>query len=244
MNPSVEKAVGLIDANLIKFIDEGYAQALKEEIPSPLTFYGIKQRKLKEIATEFVRINRHRLDEQFTLQLVDKLWTSLVREHRITGIYILGMFPNMIEKLSWNVLERWIMYLVDSEGCDILGIEVVGKNVVAHPQRHFRLEELADAEDPWHRRLAIISTLPFLRQSEPDPTFCYSIAKILLGDKEANVRKATGRALKEAIRVDAMRGREFVMDNINKINITLFKEILPVFPPKEQKVLSKAYQRA
>jgi 3-methyladenine DNA glycosylase AlkD len=58
------------------------------------------------------------------------------------------------------------------------------------------LEELADSERVWDRRIAVVSTLTLIRRGDLAPTF--ALAERLLDDRHHMVHKATGWMLREA----------------------------------------------
>ena len=70
------------------------------------------------------------------------------------------------------------------------------------------LYKLAQSDNVWERRTAIVSTAYFLRQGEVEDTF--EIAKILIDDEHELTQKAIGSWLREAGKVDETRLRRFL----------------------------------
>ncbi len=70
------------------------------------------------------------------------------------------------------------------------------------------LYKLAKSEAPMERRTAIVSTYYFIRKNDIDDTF--SIAEILVSDKDKYVQKAVGSWIREAGKRDEARLKAFL----------------------------------
>ncbi len=74
-----------------------------------------------------------------------------------------------------------------------------------------RLKELIFSDNLWKRRVAIVSTLGFIREGHLDTTFDYS--KLLLKDPHDLIHKAVGWMLRETGKRDKERLKEFLRKN-------------------------------
>lgn len=74
-----------------------------------------------------------------------------------------------------------------------------------------RLKELIFSNNLWKRRVAIVSTLGFIRKGHLDTTFDYS--KLLLEDSHDLIHKAVGWMLRETGKRDKERLKEFLRKN-------------------------------
>ncbi len=70
------------------------------------------------------------------------------------------------------------------------------------------LYQLAQSEDVWERRTAIVSTYFFIRQNDLDDTF--AIAEILVNDAHDLINKAVGSWIREAGKRDEARLLQFL----------------------------------
>jgi 3-methyladenine DNA glycosylase AlkD len=70
------------------------------------------------------------------------------------------------------------------------------------------LYELARSENLWQRRIAMFSTMHFVRKGDLDDTF--KIAAILVNDKHDLIHKVTGGMLREAGKRDRNRLQRFL----------------------------------
>lgn len=70
------------------------------------------------------------------------------------------------------------------------------------------LYELAQSDNVWERRTAIVSTYFFIRQGDLDDTF--AIAEILINDEHELINKAVGSWIREAGKKDEARLKSFL----------------------------------
>jgi 3-methyladenine DNA glycosylase AlkD len=80
----------------------------------------------------------------------------------------------------------------------------------------------------WSKRIAIISTLAFLKQGNNQPT--YNIAKILLADPHDLIHKAVGWMLREAGKNDIGELEGFLKQNYEKVPRTCLRYAIEKFP--------------
>lgn len=131
---------------------------------------------------------------------VTTLLDSDIHEHRLTGLFLLR---SGFEKATTDTeREAWVRCyldavfagrvnnwdLVDSSAEYILGASLVG-------QDHSYLFELAEEEDLWRRRVAILATFAFIRQG--DGHTLLALAPRLLDDHRDLIQKAIGWMLRE-----------------------------------------------
>jgi 3-methyladenine DNA glycosylase AlkD len=113
--------------------------------------------------------------------------------------------------------------LVDSSAHLIVG---------AHLRERDRapLLALAKSESLWERRIAIISTLDFIRYDDLKDTF--RIAEILLGDRHDLIHKASGWMLREAGKRDQPALEKFLRKHARTMPRTMLRYAIERFPPE------------
>jgi 3-methyladenine DNA glycosylase AlkD len=95
------------------------------------------------------------------------------------------------------------------------------------------LMELAESENMWERRIAIVATWYFIRQN--DFIWTYKIAKLLLNDKQDLIHKAFGWMLREAGERDQLLLSNFLELYASKIPRTMLRYAIEKFPENERK---------
>ena len=172
-----------------------------------------------------------RLFRDLDLSHVRKLMHSPIHEARIVALLILvHQFQKLPEKRKLifdfyldnrSRVNNWD--LVDCSASYIVGAYLYGRN-------RKLLQQLARSDSLWDRRIAIISTLYFIRNNDLDDTF--RISEMLLRDREDLIHKAVGWMLREAGKKDMDRLQAFLKQNYTKIPRTTLRYAIERFPDK------------
>jgi len=116
--------------------------------------------------------------------------------------------------------------LVDVSAPSIIGDFFFNKNKK-------KLMKMLSSDNLWARRIAIISTLGFIRQNEVETTFLF--AEKILNDEHDLIHKATGWMLREAGKKNKKRLVSFLEKNANKMPRTMLRYSIEKFTDKERK---------
>ncbi len=115
---------------------------------------------------------------------------------------------------------------------DLSAHHIVGKWLIDRSRKP--LYELARSSMLWERRIAIVSTLAFIREGELNHTF--SLCRELLGDKEDLMHKACGWMLREAGKKDVMALRTFLDSCCYAMPRTMLRYAIEKFPPEVRRL--------
>jgi 3-methyladenine DNA glycosylase AlkD len=169
---------------------EFYPKYFKAEHSSSDKFLGVTIPKQRTIAKDYYA--RLTLDD--TIELLHGEW----HDERLTALFILVLLfqagdAATKEKIVKIYLAntKWVNNwdLVDSSAYSLLGVWLLDKDRAI-------LYQLTKSSSLWERRIAIITTMAFIRKGETEDTF--KIAQLLLIDKEDYIHKAVGWLLREA----------------------------------------------
>jgi 3-methyladenine DNA glycosylase AlkD len=167
-------------------------------------FAGVKVGPLRGIAKD------HR---ELPLDELELLLESPVHEHRTVALVIL------VERAATaDLAERrklYDFYLTQAHAgrvnnwdlVDISCRELVGSYLLAR-RSWASLKVMAHSRIIWERRIAIVSTWPFIRDGQLKPTF--AVASLLIDDEEDLIHKATGWMLREAGKQDQAALEEYL----------------------------------
>ena len=116
--------------------------------------------------------------------------------------------------------------LVDSSAYHIVGAYLASRD------RHV-LDHLAESDDLWERRIAIIATYHFIRNDQFDDTL--RLAEALLHDAEDLIHKAVGWMLREVGNRDRAVERAFLKTHCRTMPRTMLRYAIEKFPERERK---------
>lgn len=219
------KSVTLTQNQAKKFFKTGVGEYSAHDC-----FMGITLPTLRKIAKKY---------EDVEYNIIHELLSSRFNEERLLALLILVLryktaseqeqkriylfyLENLDKVNNWN--------LVDSSAHLIVGAHLWNRD-------HQILDKLALSSSLWHRRVAIVSTWYFIKNSHTESTF--HIAKIVLSDKEDLIHKATGWMLREAGKVNANSLIDFLEAYKNKMPRTILRYAIEKFDQSQKAYFMK-----
>jgi 3-methyladenine DNA glycosylase AlkD len=152
-------------------------------------FLGLTVPEMRKLARKY-----RSLTDEDALELLDSPW----HEERLVALILLVGSYERGDQVRRDGIHRAYLAnarhinnwdLVDSSAAQIVGQHLRATDLAL-------LEKLARSKNLWERRIAIVSTLAFIRQDEFRPTL--KISTMLLGDEHDLIHKAVGWMLREA----------------------------------------------
>jgi len=188
-------------------------------------FLGIRVPVLRKLAKQY---------SELSLIEIHKLLKSIYHEERLCALFLL------VQKFEISKHEKSVIYrfylnntkyinswdLVDCSAYKIVGVYLDDKNKSP-------LYKLAKSKDLWERRIAIISTLHFIKNNQFDDTL--EISKKLLNDREELIHKAVGWMLREVGKQDPKVERAFLLNCYKKMPRMMLRYAIEKFPEPERK---------
>jgi 3-methyladenine DNA glycosylase AlkD len=172
-----------------------------------------------------------------TLSLRDlaHLLASPIHEHRFAALEILvAQYEAGSEAQREKIFDFFLRHSARVNNWDLVDTSapyIVGEHLRTRPRDV--LYKLAESALVWERRIAIVSTLTFIRHGETEDTF--RIAETLLPDKHDLIRKASGWALREAGKVSRPALLSFIERHYGRISRTTLRYAIEHFPPEQRK---------
>jgi 3-methyladenine DNA glycosylase AlkD len=176
-----------------------------------------------------------RVFERLPLAEIRKLLASSWHEERLLALLVLVRRYGRADARERARIFRFYLAhtnrvnnwdLVDASAPAIVGAHLVqGRRAV--------LKRLAHSRNLWHRRIAIVSTLAFIRREETAPTF--ELARLLLGDSQDLIHKAAGWMLREAGKRDRRALRDFLVRHAPRMPRTMLRYAIERFPERERR---------
>lgn len=190
-------------------------------------FIGVKVPRVREVAKRYA---------QLSIQEIETLLDHPIHEVRLCAVIIMTMQARRADDVQAEQLFSLYLRRTDRvNNWDIVDVscrDIVGGYLQKHPKQLEVLHKLAVSKNIWERRIAIVSTWQFIRLGQLDPTF--TIAGLLLQDKQDLMHKAVGWMLREAGKRDADRLRLFLVTHIHDIPRTTLRYAIERFDPEER----------
>jgi len=172
--------------------------------------------------------------KDLSLSEIAELLHSQWHEERQIALFMLVLqFNKADESYQKEIFDLFLSntkYINNWDLVDCNSPRIVGQYIYNHQQLVPILDKLADSKLLWDKRIAIISTLYFIVQSDPTPTL--KIVEKLLTDKHDLIQKANGWMLRElGKRVDEKLLIDFLAQHYDNIPRTTLRYAIEKFNP-------------
>ena len=181
-----------------------------------------------------IRIIAKKYFEEISLAEVQELIKSKYHEFRMCGLVILTYkyetFPNQQEEIYRLYLKN-TKYINNWDLVDVTTPKIVGAYLLNEDRSV--LYKLARSSHLWEKRIAILATYAFIRNSEFDD--CLAISKILLNDKHDLIHKAVGWMLREVGKKNQPVLEKFLQKHYKTMPRTMLRYAIEKFEEKKRK---------
>ena len=186
-------------------------------------FIGLRVPQTRQICRDFFDLS---------IDQIEVMLESPIHEHRLAGLIIMSnqakskKFPTNYKELLYELYLRRTDRINNWDLVDTSCRDVVGGYLMDKPRDI--LYQLAESNDLWERRIAIVSTWEFIRHGDLDDTF--RLSKVLKNDKQDLIHKASGWMLREAGKKDVNRLVEFLDENATTMPRTMLRYSIEKLP--------------
>ena len=186
-------------------------------------FLGVMIPGIRAVAKKYLDLD---------LKDVKDLLNSDIHEHRLTGLLILvGKYEKGDKEKIFNFYLDNSSRINNWDLVDVTAPRIVGNFLLDKPRDI--LHSLAESDNLWERRIAIISTFSFIKEN--DFKDALKIAKKLLQDKHGLMHKAVGWMLREVGKKDIKELESFLKKHYKNMPRTMLRYAIEKFPEEERK---------
>ncbi|HEX4069170.1 MAG TPA: DNA alkylation repair protein [Candidatus Babeliales bacterium] len=190
-------------------------------------FLGVAVPTLRKIAQQFAHIS---------LEEIQCLLTSKNNEERLLALFILILqYRKANDVVKYDIYcfyMRNLKHINNWNLVDASAREIVGSYLFHFVSSKNILITLAQSDNVWERRVAIIATRYFIGKLDFSLTF--TIAEILLSDKHDLIHKAVGWMLREVGKKDQALLRAFLDKHASKMPRTMLRYAIEKFSQHER----------
>ncbi len=173
--------------------------------------------------------------QDLSLQDIALLLKSPYHEHRSVALAVLVMqFKRADEEARRGIFEFYLAHTENINNWDLVDGSapyIVGPYLMDKARQI--LFELAKSPSLWERRIAIVSTLAFVRAGQLNEAF--AIAELLLEDKHDLIHKAVGWVLRETGKISRGQQLDFISRHYRRIPRTSLRYAIEHLEPAGRK---------
>ena len=189
-------------------------------------FLGLRVPALRRLVGEYKE-----LAEAHALEMLASSW----HEERLLALLLLVDRYSRGDSSQRDSIHRAYLahtrYINNWDLVDASAGEIIGSHL--DPGDIALLERLARSDDIWERRIAMISTLHFIKQNEFGPSL--KIARLLLHDSHDLIHKAVGWMLREVGKRDRKAEDTFLKKHYREMPRTMLRYAIERHPEKVRK---------
>ena len=184
-------------------------------------FLGVVVPDVRTVAKEF---------QGTSLSEVILLLKSTIHEERLLALLMLVSAytrgDDALKKKIFSLYLKNTKYINNWDLVDLSAPNIVGTHLLDKSRKP--LYSFAKSKDLWNRRIAILSTLAFIRRNDFDDTL--GISKVLLTDGHDLLHKAVGWMLREVGKRDTAAEEAFLRQHYKKMPRTMLRYAIERFP--------------
>ena len=206
----------MVRKKLRKIDNKNFIDDVKTYIKTTHDFFGIKVPELRVLAKILHR--EHSLKDFY--KVFNKLWRSGYNEETSLAIYTLQLYKDDFDKETWEFLKPRLKDIKSLDQVDSIASEIIGEIILKHPSLKKEIFLMSKSNNVWIRRMAIMSTLPLIRNG--DISLTMKISESYVKEKHDYIQKSTGRILREVGKYKPDTLRKFIKKYENQIPETMF----------------------
>jgi len=189
-------------------------------------FLGIRVPKIRATAKKFQNIS---------LQNIEVLLNSSWHEERLAGaILLVEIYKKAPKQTQAKIFTFYLNHAARMNNWDLVDVSaptIVGNFLLHRPRK--TLEKLAASKHLWERRIAIVSTLAFIREN--DFKDALRISELLLQDTHDLMHKACGWMLREVYKRSPDTLEAFLKTHAKQMPRTMLRYAIERMPEKQRK---------
>jgi 3-methyladenine DNA glycosylase AlkD len=179
--------------------------------------------------------------KEASLDDVQKLLKNKYHECRLTALLILvhkfEKANKKEQKRMYNFYLKNLRYINNWDLVDVTTPKIVGVYILENPEKKGTLLALAQSQNLWKRRVAILATFAFIKNERYDEAL--RIAKILVDDEHDLIHKSVGWMLREVGNRNRRVEEKFLKKHYKTMPRTMLRYAIEKFPERKRQYYMK-----
>jgi 3-methyladenine DNA glycosylase AlkD len=184
----VAAEVAALTAALVERRDPDYEAGMRRTVPSQQPAHATRAPEVRRVVADWRRAHRDVAIEDL-YALCDALWQTGWREERLVAISLARRSRTALAGFGWQRVQRWSADIDNWEHVDHLA-DVSGWLLWQNPAARGEVEALSLSDNPWQRRLALVTLIVAFRQDAAWRSELTTMAARLQQDRHPLVRRA------------------------------------------------------
>lgn len=188
-------------------------------------FLGVTVGDVREVAKKYYK--------DVDLNDIQELFNSEYHEERLLACLIVVKKFEKVKKESKKakeIVDFYIQNYMNINGWDLVDLsapKILGEYLVMYPTESKLLYDLADSDNIWKQRIAVVSNWSVIKYKNYEHIL--NIADKLLNTKEDLIQKAIGWMLREVGKMDYSVEYDFLKSRYNKMPRTMLRYSIEKF---------------
>ena len=211
-------------ASVMRFFKAGKGQYGEDD-----KFLGIKVPRLRGLAKKRYK--------ELSFNDLEELLQNEYHEVREFALFCLVLMYKENPMSTYELYLRNIKYVNNWDLVDSSAPHILGKHLYDNNLSREIIDELAESNDLWKQRIAIIATQYFIKNG--DFAYTLTLAKMYLTHEEDLIRKATGWMLREVGEKDYSLLLDFLKENVLLMPNVMFSYAIEKLELKDKELLKE-----
>jgi 3-methyladenine DNA glycosylase AlkD len=174
-------------------------------------FLGVKLPDIRKIAKNYFK--------KIKFSEIKILLYSKLHEERMLALVLLSeKFKNGNLQAKRQVFKFYLKNIVMVNNWDLVDLsapKILGEYILIDKRQKNVLKSLVQTDSLWAKRIAMVSTFAFIKRGSSKE--CFSIAALLLGEKEDLLQKALGWMLREVGKRISIREEQQFLEKYSRL---------------------------
>ena len=175
------------------------------------------------------------------MEIISTLWNTGERDYRLVAISALSALIRTMPDGVLGFASGVVCDIDNWEICDQMALRVMGPLAARSREQIFgMMEEWLESENRWLRRLAVATIPPYIRRRKEDARFCLYFLRRAMDERDGEVIKAIGWALREVSKKDSGAVFRFLLEfssTTDRYRRRIIREGMKKLPVEYQKRL-------
>ena len=182
---------------------------------------------------------QRQISKKYNLELdeIQELLKSDMHEHRLIGLFILiDKYEKSLPEKKHIIFDFYLQNIRNVNNWDLVDLSaprIVGDFLSENSDKKQIIYDLAQSDNLWKKRIAIVSTFAFIKNNEFEDTL--AISEILLDDSHDLIHKAVGWMLREVGKKNQEILEDFLKKHYKKMPRTMLRYSIERFDEEKRK---------